>query len=506
MYRLMHRRPLSPYLMTLGTTLEHVLKAERATVSYDLRFAQAEARLILGGTGDARWWHQLLEAILLRPEQMFLHRPTSAILALKILDPYGHDRVICYAFGYGRFLLNADRIERDMVGEFGFRLAWAGFHEYDLQVTDWPAEFYQLHSHDFLTFLLDFSDKLLVDNQSQDLLRQAILDQPIEKLDHKDGTVMNALLHRLLSATNRDAPERSSPESSADMVVEQIELDLQFDSAHERLVDIRLGDFEHYWTLEDVGTEKPDVGQLLSSFTAGALGRVRFETLHRYGDLYIQLSRRLDRCISAVLTDGTMTYQLSSGTWHSATISFVAKLRQDLLTMVGSGVQFPQHRRIDTERAYNYSTARLVGGICLDGMTVPIAGTRSRIELCDIGIRPSTNSDMRHTLVNVKRFGLVRVSHLIAQAYGSITLLLEDSQFRNMARQMIHRRDPLFASLVDSKLIGSDFRVILHLFGVPSQRPILDALPLLNLLLLRLLRNELANEGVTTNLDSVSTV
>lgn len=141
----------------------------------------------------------------------------------------------------------------------------------------------------------------------------------------------------------------------------------------------------------------------------------------------------LYRCLVSEQEVGEHLYALIEGSWFRIQKSLVNEVNEYMDTIPPSATHLPQHRIGEIENEYN---ARLAATspelLLLDRTTGAFKGESGSIELCDVF---STTGE----LIHVKRKSQsASLSHLFSQGQVSTSVLLGDAQYRKRMREKIN--------------------------------------------------------------------
>jgi uncharacterized protein (TIGR04141 family) len=136
-------------------------------------------------------------------------------------------------------------------------------------------------------------------------------------------------------------------------------------------------------------------------------------------------------------------YVLSAGEWFRVSLSFKDRVHTYANELPETSVALPEPDPGTDEDRYNRKTAEAVGGLLLDQKLV-FEGP-DKMEICDV-LTPS------RALVHVKQRGSsATLSHLFAQGVNCAERLLEDPEFRGMARAVVARANEAFVDVVPDR-------------------------------------------------------
>lgn len=505
-------RHLSLFLTKPGTS---VLGALRETSS----LARHEVSLGLGAevalftkvnTSSIPWWIEYLDPIAEDDLVAPTSRTTSAVLVIRLAERGPNNRVVCYAFGHGRHLIDPSRIDRS----FGLRVALNTVDPRGLRGLDARRqEDVVVNSRvqtsagtDLAAFDLD---------EYRDIFRSAA-----GRTRDAFAAVLGRMVRGSVSVTF-DVPIRV--ENLADRARELLKINKKSDYKaafpfidYIRPVDpemaevldgrlnselAALGDgtgtsfrslylaspeildleaVEGFVFSSERGTEKaahPDL-QLTDYIATRAhreaglsVERARSDRVlvRREGETDTNLAS-VYRCLVSEVHDNGTTYQIVDGNWYALEENFVGRVRRDLGELEVAAIDFPTPGVNEDEGDWNKRAAAALGGICLDQKNVLIDGGPSQVEVCDIA-----TSDAQLFFVK-RRSTSSTLSHLWSQAIVAVQALLTDADFRADARGRIAEIDEHFIGIVSEDLERSDYTIHYVVLGVDSSDPV-DGLP-----------------------------
>lgn len=513
-------RPITPYIMTEGTSLDDVVASPHELESRPLTIDGLDATIFVGAS-RAFWWTEILDELSAGTLAELLRRPTGAVLALDIDDISTRTRVVCLAFGTGRHLLAQDEIEHSMPNMFTI-LHDSLRSESLIMPPDEDHSGSSVHDiHDLGRFLAAFARLVLLDYLSSAPVRdfdEGYRDAPGGERtvrvasDAESRELTDILVERLEQLPYE--PYESTVPSTSDRTEQYeysgptVSLDIPSPFDSEDIIEVGLLT-DHLSLPND---EQALQGLLsLASLHLGfrsffdlepdrtALFRLKTWATYRFGSFLIRVHAPFYRCLSAVVVQKDVVFQLHDGVWSRYTRQYLDAIRRGLRPIVNSGKSFPDHKRFEPEKKYNQRASDKMGALCLDRVPVHVSVGRHWLELCDILFHD-------HSLTHTKKSGCVRdISHLLAQAQGAIEMFVNTGQFRWTAYTSVRHIDSNFCHVVSPSHPPSAFTVILLILGVPSQRNVLDAMAPLNLLSLNRAKLFLDHLGVACKLDGVPT-
>ena len=509
----MTMRPITPYIMMDGTSLNQIVASPHELEFHQFTIDGLAAILFVGASREF-WWTEILDQLGAGALEDSLRRPTGAVLALNVDDVLPSARVVCFAFGTGRHLLARDKIEHSFAN--AFTISNDDLHNESPFVSpdDDYSEVSVREPHDIGSFLAEFARLMLLDYASFALVRN------LEKGYHDDpageSTVRLASGPKVLELWDtlvegleqlRYEPHETIVPGTIDRTDDYrfsgppVSLDIPSPFDSEDIIEVGLSTYRQ--------TSLPNDEQVLRGLLSllfldpelhrGERLQQRIWATYRIRSVLIRVHASLYRCLSAVVVEKDVVFQLHNGVWQEYSRQYLDAIRQSLRPIVNSGKPFPDHKRFESENKYNRRASKVMGALCLDRVPIQVSVGRHWLELCDILFH---DLSMTHT----KKSGCVRdISHLLAQAQGATEMFVMTGQFRLTAYTSIHRVDPNFCHVASSSHPPSAFTVILLMLGVPSQLNALDAMAPLNLLSLNHTKRCLDHLGVACRLDGVPT-
>jgi uncharacterized protein (TIGR04141 family) len=408
---------------------------------------------------EPRWASYLNEHVVGEPPQVYA-ASSSAVLLVG-----ASDRLFAVTFGQGRHLLDPDAFEQD----FGLKVVLNTVAPDRLKSVDAKTiEETTLHTRrdvsrdsSFSAFGLDVSRDLLraVTGTPQDEALGPRLAGADALGLHTRAQVpeLPALAARLLEAygateyrVNFDFIDYLRPEKSPGRL--QVLDDLLVDALRRRSIDnLHLAAPETLDWLDIAGfrfSGQPEDGELesdprISTYLAGredadlTLDKLKRDKLMaiRASSGEPQASWSVRRCIVYETALDDDLYVLSGGEWFRVNLDFKERAYADvegLRRLPG----LPDADRGTNEDAYNVKAARAIDALCLDKKFV-FEGP-DKMEICDVLTRAGG-------LIHVKHRGSSStLSHLFAQGLNSAQRLLQDQDFRAMARDVVAAEDATF--------------------------------------------------------------
>lgn len=161
------------------------------------------------------------------------------------------------------------------------------------------------------------------------------------------------------------------------------------------------------------------------------------------------------------MQDRGATFVLTGGEWYRIESAFAEDVTQRLRTVEVATLALPPAPKRQKEADYNAAAAQaLPGAVLMDKRFVPVRGTRTKLELCDI-LTPEGD------FVHVKRKNeSATLSHLFAQGVVSAQTFLGDAEFRGQARALLPPGVPKAAELLpDGQPARERYRVVYAVIG-----------------------------------------
>lgn len=153
---------------------------------------------------------------------------------------------------------------------------------------------------------------------------------------------------------------------------------------------------------------------------------------------------------------GGATFVLTGGEWYRVATAFADDVTQRIQELQVANLALPPAPKKQKEADYNRDAAlALPNAALMDKVLVPVRGTRTSLELCDI---LTVDGDFVH----VKRKNeSATLSHLFAQGVVSAQTFLGDAEFRGRARALVPTTGPGFAALLpDGAPTRANYRVV----------------------------------------------
>jgi uncharacterized protein (TIGR04141 family) len=156
---------------------------------------------------------------------------------------------------------------------------------------------------------------------------------------------------------------------------------------------------------------------------------------------FVQASWPVFRCIVyQVELDGQL-YVLSGGDWFRVNVAFKDRVYDDVSRLTTRMDGLPEADSGTSEDAYNSKAAIALDALCLDKKLIYDEGP-DKMEICDILTRSGG-------FVHVKHGGSSStLSHLFQQGINSAERLLQDTDFRRSARELVARENAEFADII----------------------------------------------------------
>ena len=152
-----------------------------------------------------------------------------------------------------------------------------------------------------------------------------------------------------------------------------------------------------------------------------------------------RISAYLDSRKDEVVVDNDL-YVLTGGDWFRINVDFKQRV-YDYVDELDRRAGLPPADADTSEDDYNVKAAAALDAVCLDKKLV-FDGGPDRMEICDVLTR-------ERGLIHVKQRGSSStLSHLFAQGINSAQRLLQDSEFRRQAREVVEQEDATFADVL----------------------------------------------------------
>lgn len=506
------KRHLSLYLMKPDTSIENTIRDLSKVSRHELTNRDLDGVLFIKtNQGNVPWWVNFLDPISVDDLRAPSSRTTSAVLALNLKMSDQTLRTVCFAFGYGRFLLDDYRIDRS----FGLRVALNAIDPTRLRGFDSRRqEDVVVNSRsqssvgtDIAAFNLDnFRDILTKVSGST---RETYADNLGGFVRGSDGVSFDVRIdagdlmdraRQLLEIYEQDIYRESFPFIDHILPVDKATSDRLNQRLSEALLALNNQDSIDFKCLYLAPPEILDFERLegFTFSTERGQRRAKHTELRLTDYLKTRQNISLERWIDTVKRDSILlytegeveqrlssvyhsliaevefhqdTYQLVHGTWYEIKHSFVESVHQELSTIPSASIPFPDHIEGEKEKNYNCRAAQHLDALLMDCKNVPIGGGANKIEFCDFAF-------LDRTLVHAKRrTSSSTLSHLWSQGTVAMAALLGDTQFRESVRREICSLDPTYAHIANEGLTGTDYAVIYLIIGVNVSQDPWESLP-----------------------------
>lgn len=197
-------------------------------------------------------------------------------------------------------------------------------------------------------------------------------------------------------------------------------------------------------------------------------------------------------CLYAEVTNCNETYILRNGIWYSVNNNFVASVDKALERIFPYEIELPEYNH-EREDEYNENMCKSDPAcFILDKKLIHHGGNGSKFEFADI-LRNGTD------LIHVKYYrSSSTLSHLFAQAYVSLELLVSDSLFRSKLNKVLPKEFQI--ADVNKRPDTQNYNVI---YAIAINREIPKKLPLFSKITLKNTMKSLENLGFTIKIAQI---
>lgn len=191
------------------------------------------------------------------------------------------------------------------------------------------------------------------------------------------------------------------------------------------------------------------------------------------------------KCLYFEIRQKKVTYIIFGGIWYEIDTNFVDRVEAVLSEISESTIAFPSVKtwkvkkkdkmvaKIESEGDYNTRAAKNLKFHLLDKQLVKTSRSTTSIELCDL---LTSNKQFIHA--KHRKGGSAGLSHLFAQGNVSASLMLGDKAFRKKARIQLRKVNPAAQKLVPLNKISSDEYEIVFLVLGEKTNQVIQNLPL----------------------------
>jgi uncharacterized protein (TIGR04141 family) len=460
---------LNVLLLKDDVSIDDSLEPDRAVDLYAVDLGSGvEARLAVGSTtATTPSWVGYLRPYIQSPALDSLRNSsTAAVLLVEVAG-----RVFALTFGYGRFLLDLDRVEHD----FGLKVIVNTVAPDQLKSID-ARSYDELTLHTRRDVSSESSFAAFEVDVARDVIRSITGSPATEDLARRmtgaDSLSLNtrvqlpgvpALCRELLKSYASEAyKERFEfidhlrrvtdkgviADLDADLVaaIQARDLDAMHLAPPETLDWIDVDGFR--FSTQDAG-EVAATDPAISTYLATIeLETLALEDLKRNRVLAIGATRdaaiktwTVYKCVVFETRADYALFVLTGGEWFKVSTSFFAEITEFANGIEGLDLDLPGAELGVKEDAYNKTAAETTGSLCLDRAFI-VNSVPDRVELCDL-------LTDRRQLIHVKKRGASStLSHLFAQGVNSAEWLIQDPAFRDEAREIIRAADPAYADLI----------------------------------------------------------
>lgn len=461
---------LTVYMFQPGTTLETAIDSQKVE---EKNFRQIDKiRLensicyIQSPKQKKPKWVDFISSIADENLPPILTRSASAVLAIQAAD-----RVFAIPFGYGRGILNLDKIEPN----FGLKVA--------LNAVD-PTKLRSLDKKNYEDMVISSTISL----SSQSDLSNFSLDTYSDILRQATGTPLDTeFANRVTGADsltiNKDIEAHELPDFCATLknLFDRDSYKARFGWIDNLKIvkDQQLIESLDQMLLEDLKTQQASRSHLalpenvdwqdIDSFRIQGTNSKEFPELYlndalsamasdidnltinklkqrRVGVVFAR-SHEIDyrwsfyRCLVSEQDRDDHLYALIEGSWFQIHKSLVEEVNGFIDSMPRSSVKMPKHSDGETEQEYNARLASSSADLLLmDRSIASVPGASGTVELCDV-------LSKKGELIHVKRKShSSSLSHLFAQGFVSMSTLFGDKGFRknlqNKIKVAVENGDP----------------------------------------------------------------
>jgi len=493
------------YLMKEDTSVAQSIRDEPNIYRHELVDTSLDGALFIRtNPRSLPWWIDFLNPLSSDELAAPTSRSISAVLALRVGEE-GAIRTVCYTFGYGRYLLNSNRIDQS----FGLKVVLNTIDPHSLRSVDArrqddivvTSRIQSSIGAEFAVFNLDTYRDIIT--RAVGLTQESLKPDLGTRVQGSSGLSFNVPIspHDLAIKAQQvldiydldnyrdqfpfvdhirpvDATQSAELDEQliAELSQQSIEVDSQFRCLY--LAPPEVLDWEGLEGFS-FSSESTSNGTIYSEvrlddylysirnrrsvINTGSLRRDHITLLYegeagrRLGSVY--------KCIIAEVELSEGTFQLVDGNWYELEQSFVEEIRNRVRAIPISDINFPDHQQGDHESTYNMQAAESLQALLMDRQLVGLGGGRNRIEVCDLLLDGLTFIHVK------KRSSSSTLSHLWSQGTVAMEALLSDSVFRDAVRQKIECIGPNYKNVVDENLVGTRCALIYLIVGTDREHP-----------------------------------
>jgi uncharacterized protein (TIGR04141 family) len=460
---------LTVLLLKEGSSIDDALDSDRDIERHEVNLgSNVVARLAVGPTSSRTpAWVGYLRPHIAEPALDALRNAsTAAVLLLNV-----ENRIFALTFGYGRFLLDLDKLEHD----FGLKVLVNTVAPDQLKSID-ARSYDELTLHTRRDVSSESSLPAFEVDVNRDVVRSITGSPESEELARRmtgsDSLALNTrvqlpevpdlcreLLKKYASEDYktrfefidhlRRVTDKATVAHLDETLVDAIrakDLDAMHLAPPETLdwVDIEGFRFSIHGSNEEPATD-PAISAYLAAIDPET---VDLDDLKRHRVLAIGAalggpvrSWSIYKCVVFETKQGDAMYVLTGGEWFRVSASFFDQITAFADQLHELDIDLPQAVRGMKEDDYNVAAAAATGSLCLDRQFLT-KSVPDRVELCDL-------LTSERQLIHVKKRGASStLSHLFAQGVNSAEWLIQDPAFRDEARELIHGLDPGYAALI----------------------------------------------------------
>ena len=533
------KRHLSLYLMKKGTSVDQAIRDPSKVEKHELSDSALEGALFVKtNPSSVPWWVEFLDPLSVDNLVAPASRSTSAVLSLRLRNGR-QSNTVCFTFGHGRHLLDPNRVDRS----FGLRVALNTVDPLKLRGFDARRQddivvnsrVQSTTGTDLATFGLDLYRDIVT--RATGVTLEDYESDLGTRVHGSVGVVFDVRIfpedlperaRRVLSIYQReDYKETFSFVDNMQPVDPAIveDLNARLDQEFLTAVSHSEGTFRCFYLAAPEVLDFESLEGFTFSSERGSRKTVHVELKlddyletrrHRSDPVDVALVRRdrvsirvegdsdrflatVYKCIIAEVEHNDALFQLVDGVWYRIEPSFVSEIRQRVLDIPTSSIEFPNHRDGDTEMSYNQRVAENLDGLLMDCRNIPLGGGRSRIEFCDVMLND-------RTLIHAKkRSGSSTLSHLWSQGTVAMQALLSDEEFRARVRSKICAINPAFEHVVAEEFSRADYELVYLIIGVNGGHPA-SGLPFFSQVALSQAIRSLDTMGVRAHIAGVRSV
>ena len=499
--------------MKAQTTVDEVIRDLSGVSQYELSSAELQGKLFLKRKeGDAPWWAEFLNPIVVGDIEIPSSRTTSAVLALEVDDGDKSTRTVCFTFGHGRHLLDQNKIERP----FGLKTVLNSIDASKLRSFDVRRQSDIVVNSRIQSSIATSLDTFNLDTL-QDIMTKAVgstslnIEGDLGKFVRgSDGISFDVEVNpgdlairakKIIQIYRRDNYKETFSFVDHILPVDQ-EFSQELDDALE--LELRThtpGNSPEFRCLYLAPPEVLDFETLEGfSFSSESDDDREFQTdlsLNRYlaslegkrTGVTVKRTKTTDRIILKI--KGTESYkpwsvyraivaefeykdthfQLVDGNWYRIEDDFAKYISQSVCSINESSIDFPYHIDSEKEGDYNRRAAQELGALLMDCKNISLGGGSNRVEFCDFLLA-------NRTLVHAKkRTSSSTLSHLWSQGTVAMQALLGDEDFRDRVQSRIREEDSSFGHVIESNVSGDQYTLVYLILGRPEGVSLAQSLP-----------------------------